>query len=133
MAQRKSNIGLYLGVAAVGGVGYYLYNAGGSPKVAEKQFEADVSKASANVQEHLPGRGTQAQKEGEKWASIAGAKVDSAVEKGRAELAKAEGKLDQYRKDAGTEAVKKIDQADKKIEEGAAKAKSGFSSWFGGK
>ena len=39
MAQRKSNIGLYLGVAAAGGVGYYLYTAGGSPKVAEKQFE----------------------------------------------------------------------------------------------
>jgi hypothetical protein len=39
MAQRKSNVGLYLGVAAAGGVGYYLYTAGGSPKVAEKQFE----------------------------------------------------------------------------------------------
>ncbi|CZR59737.1 uncharacterized protein PAC_09631 [Phialocephala subalpina] len=133
MAQRKSNVGLYLGVAAAGGVGYYLYNAGGSPKVAEKQFEADASKASAKVQEHLPGRGTQVQKEGEKWASQAGAKVDAAVEKSRAELAKAEGKFDAYRKDASAEAIKKIDEADKKIEEGAAKAKSGISSWFGGK
>ncbi|KUJ11988.1 uncharacterized protein LY89DRAFT_673783 [Mollisia scopiformis] len=133
MAQRKSNTALYLGVAAAGGVGYYLYTAGGSPKVAEKQFEADVSKASAKVQEQIPGRTNQAQKEGEKWASVAGAKVDSAVEKGRAELAKAEGKLDQYRKEASADTMKKIDQADKKIEEKAAQAKSGISSWFGGK
>lgn len=28
-----------LGLAAIGGVGYYLYSAGGNPKVAEKQFE----------------------------------------------------------------------------------------------
>ncbi len=55
------------------------------------------------------------------------------VEKSKAELAKAEGKFEQYRKDAGAEAMKKIDAADKKIEDGAAKAKSGISSWFGGK
>ncbi|KAG0652141.1 hypothetical protein D0Z07_1039 [Hyphodiscus hymeniophilus] len=134
MAQKKgSNIGLYLGVAAAGGVGYYLYTAGGKPKVAEKQFEADLSKASAKVQEQLPGRGTQAKKEGEKWASEAGAKIDSAVEKSRAELAKAEGKFDQYRKDAASTTMKKIDEADRKVEDSAAKAKSGISSWFGGK
>lgn len=28
-----------LGLAAAGGIGYYLYNAGGDPKVAQKQFE----------------------------------------------------------------------------------------------
>lgn len=33
---------LYLGVAAAGGVGYYLYTAGGNPKVAEKQFEGTL-------------------------------------------------------------------------------------------
>jgi hypothetical protein len=44
-------------------------------------------------------------------------------------VANAESKLEQYRKDAG----KKIDAADRKVEEGAAKAKSGVSSWFGGK
>ena len=27
------------GVAAVGGIGYYLYSAGGNPKVAEKKME----------------------------------------------------------------------------------------------
>ena len=39
MAQPKSRAPLYLGLAAAGGVGYYLYNAGGNPKVAEKQVE----------------------------------------------------------------------------------------------
>jgi len=40
MAQPKSRLPLYLGVTVAGGVGYYLYNAGGNPKVAEKQFES---------------------------------------------------------------------------------------------
>lgn len=40
MAAPKSKIPLFLGLTAAGGVGYYLYNAGGSPKVAEKQFES---------------------------------------------------------------------------------------------
>jgi hypothetical protein len=40
---------------------------------------ADLSKASAKIQEQIPGRGKEAKKEGEKWASEAGAKLDSAV------------------------------------------------------
>ncbi|KAH7356614.1 hypothetical protein BKA65DRAFT_495077 [Rhexocercosporidium sp. MPI-PUGE-AT-0058] len=133
MAQPKSRVPLFLGLAAAGGVGYYLYTAGGSPKVAEKQVEADLSRASAKIKSEIPGRAKEAQKEGEKWASEAGSKLDSAVEKSKAELAKAEGKFDQYRKDAGAETMKKIDAADRKIENEAAKAKSGVSSWFGGK
>jgi hypothetical protein len=38
--QKKSNTLLYVGLAAAGGVGYYLYSAGGNPKVAEKKFES---------------------------------------------------------------------------------------------
>jgi len=129
MAQRKSNAAVYVGLAAAGGVGYYLYTAGGNPKVAEKQFESDLSKASAKVKSEVPGRTKEAQKDAEKWASEAGAKVDSTVDKARAEAVKVE----QYGKDTKSEALKKIDQADRKIEEGAAKAKSGISSWFGGK
>jgi len=30
-----------LGLAAAGGAGYYLYSAGGDPKVAEKQFQRE--------------------------------------------------------------------------------------------
>ena len=55
------------------------------------------------------------------------------AETAKQEVANAENKLEQYRKDASREAMKKIDAADRKVEEGAAKAKSGISSWFGGK
>ena len=60
------------------------------------------------------------------WASLT---PPLQVEKSKAELAKAEGKFDQYRKETGA----KIDAADRKIENKAAEAKSGISSWFGGK
>ncbi|PQE03697.1 calcofluor white hypersensitive protein [Rutstroemia sp. NJR-2017a BBW] len=129
MAQPKSRLPLYATLFAAGGVGYYLYSAGGSPKVAEKQFEADLTRASANIKSEIPGRGKQAQKEAEKWGSEAGAKLDATTERARAELAKAEGKLDQY----GKQTMKKIDEVDRKVEVEAAKAKSGISSWFGGK
>lgn len=36
----RSRTPLILGIAAAGGVGYYLYSAGGNPKVAEKKFES---------------------------------------------------------------------------------------------
>ncbi|KAF5869683.1 putative calcofluor white hypersensitive protein [Botrytis fragariae] len=133
MAQRSSRAPLYIGLAAAGGVGYYLYSAGGSPKVAEKQFESDLSRASAKVKSEIPGRTTQAQKEAEKWGSEAGAKLDSATNQARAELAKAEGKFEQYKNDAAQTTMKKIDEVDRKVEAEAAKAKSGISSWFGGK
>jgi hypothetical protein len=35
----KSKTPMYLGLAALTGAGYYLYSAGGNPKVAEKKFE----------------------------------------------------------------------------------------------
>lgn len=38
----KSRVPMMLGVAGVSGVGYYLYQAGGSPKVAEKEFESTL-------------------------------------------------------------------------------------------
>jgi hypothetical protein len=37
------------------------------------------------------------------------------------------------RKEASKEAMKSVDAFDRKVEEGAAKAKSGVSSWFSGK
>lgn len=55
------------------------------------------------------------------------------ADKAKQEVANAESKLEQYRKDASREAMKKIDAADRKVEESASKAKSGISSWFGGK
>lgn len=37
MAGRQ--VGTLAAVAGLGGVGYYLYSAGGDPKLAEKKFE----------------------------------------------------------------------------------------------
>ncbi|KAI9746549.1 MAG: hypothetical protein M1818_000262 [Claussenomyces sp. TS43310] len=152
----QPRVGVIAGLAVAGGVGYYLYGAGGSAKAAEKQFEgsqtphsskpkgtmladlstlttADVSKASAKLKSEMPGKGKQTEKQTEAWASEAGAKLDSAADKAREELARAEGKFDQYRKDASKETLKSIDKFDAKVEEKAAQAKSGLSSWFGGK
>lgn len=36
----KSRMPLVLGLGAAGGVGYYLYNAGGNAKAAENKFES---------------------------------------------------------------------------------------------
>ena len=129
MAQPRSRAPLFIGLAAAGGVGYYLYSAGGSPKVAEKKFEADIAAASAKVKSEIPGRSKEAQKDAEKWASEAGAKLDGAADKARAELAKAENQFDHLRKDTN----QKINEFDRKVEAKAAEAKSGLSSWFGGK
>lgn len=51
------------------------------------------------------------------------------VAKSQAELDRAEA----YAKDAKAAALKKVDEFDKKVEEGASKAKNGVSGWFGGK
>ena len=40
-ARGGSRLGLYGGLAAAGGIGYYMYQAGGSPKLAEKEFERE--------------------------------------------------------------------------------------------
>ena len=39
MAQPKSRLPLMLGLTVAGAGGYYLYSAGGDPKVAEKKIE----------------------------------------------------------------------------------------------
>lgn len=57
----------------------------------------------------------------------------SQADKARAELTKVESKLEQVRKEVGAEAVKGVEAFDRKVEEGAAKAKNGIWGWFGGK
>jgi len=126
MSNRGVQVG---GVMLLTGVGYYLYSAGGNPKVAEKQFEADVSKASAKVKSEIPGRAKEAEKQTDKWTAEAKAKADSMTDKARAELQKAEA----YGIDAKDSAMKKINEIDRSVEKEAAKAKSGISGWFGGK
>ncbi|KAI2627404.1 hypothetical protein GGS26DRAFT_139711 [Hypomontagnella submonticulosa] len=129
----KSRLPLFLGVAGVSGVGYYLYSAGGDTKVAQKKAEADAHRVSAQFKSELPGRGEQAKKDAEKYGAEAGAKVDSALGKSESELKKAAAEAEAYAKDAKAAALKKVDEFDKKVETEASKAKTGISSWFGGK
>ncbi|KAI1806773.1 hypothetical protein F4811DRAFT_101271 [Daldinia bambusicola] len=129
----KSRLPLALGLTAAGGIGYYLYSAGGNTKVAKKQAEADAHKVSAQFKSELPGRGEQARKDAEKYGAEAGAKVDKTINKTEAELKKAANEAEAYAKEAKAAALKKVNEFDKKVETEASKAKSGVSSWFGGK
>ncbi|EMR65282.1 putative calcofluor white hypersensitive protein [Eutypa lata UCREL1] len=125
----RSRLPLLVGVTAVGGVGYYLYQAGGEPKVAQRQAEADAHSVSSRLRSELPGRGKEAEKEAEKYGAQAGAKFDNAT---RAELSRSAAEGEAYAKNAKDAALKKVDEFDKKVEAEASKAKSGVSSWFGG-
>ncbi|KAI2624999.1 hypothetical protein GGR54DRAFT_545723 [Hypoxylon sp. NC1633] len=128
----RSRVPLALGLTAAGGVGYYLYSAGGDPKVAQKKAEADAHRASAQFKSELPGRGEETKKDIEKYGAQAGAKADNALNKTQAELQKAAAEAEAYARDAKNATLKKVDEFDKKVEAEASKAKSGISSWFGG-
>jgi len=136
---------LLLGAAAIaGGAGYYLYRAGGDPKVAEKTFEKDAASASSSIKSRLPGTGKEVEKQaqltGEKIGSAfdnamastkdATHKVDAKLESYRTDTSK---KLDEYRKETGDKLNKAVDKFDHSVEKGAAQSKSWISGWFGGK
>jgi vacuolar-type H+-ATPase subunit H len=55
------------------------------------------------------------------------------VTEGKAKLADAQNKAEQFRKDAAKELNKEVDKFDKTVEKKTSEAKSGISSWFGGK
>ncbi|KAI1865872.1 uncharacterized protein JN550_008130 [Neoarthrinium moseri] len=105
----KSKAPLLIGLTAAGGIGYYLYGAGGNATVAQKNAEADAHKLSAKVKSEIPGRANEAEKRAESYGAQAGAKFDSAAS-----------------------TLKKVDEFDRKVEQKTAEAKSGISSWFGG-
>ncbi|KAJ5235257.1 uncharacterized protein N7469_004425 [Penicillium citrinum] len=130
----KNRTGVYLGLAAFGAGGYYLYRAGGDVKGAKQEMKIDADKA----REKLP-HGDDAQQKGAELGKEAGYQVDEAINNARSkfklderipEMAQdGKDKLDGFRKDARD----KIDQVDRTVEEKAAEAKGNVSSWFGGK
>jgi len=134
----KSRVPLYLGLAAAGAGGYYLYMAGGDPKQAKDQAKVDVEKAKGR----LPS-GEQAEQAGEKVGEQASADFEEVVQVAREktkidddnikQYAK-EGieKIDQIRHDTAQSMGTTIDKLDRKVEEKASEAKKGISSWFGG-
>ncbi|KAK4249301.1 hypothetical protein C7999DRAFT_39557 [Corynascus novoguineensis] len=129
----RSKTPLAIGLAAAGGVGYYLYSAGGSPRAAEKQFESDAHHVAAKIKGEVPHRSTDAEEQGRKVGQDIGAKVDSAVETVDKDISKAKSETESYAKGAKADALKKIDEFDRKVEDSAAKSKSYLSSWFGSK
>ncbi|KAL7939857.1 hypothetical protein V8C35DRAFT_17435 [Trichoderma chlorosporum] len=128
----KSRMPLYLGVAAAGGVGYYLYGAGGNAKAAEKKFESDVDKASAKIKGKLPGDHPDAERNLKGYGQEAGAKIDKAIADADREASRLKKDAEAYAKDAKSEALKAVDKFDQTVEDKAAKAKGGISGWFGG-
>ncbi|KAL2204201.1 hypothetical protein CC79DRAFT_1324974 [Sarocladium strictum] len=120
----KSRVPLAIGLAGAGGIGYYLFSAGGNPKAAEKKFEADAHRAAATAKAHLPGNSPDAKNYGKE----AGAKIDNAIAEADRQAGRAKSNVEALAKDARAEGLKAVDKFDAKVEEGAAKAKG----WFGG-
>ncbi|KAF2175697.1 hypothetical protein K469DRAFT_723890 [Zopfia rhizophila CBS 207.26] len=143
MAARK--VLTYGGLGAFGVGAYYLYNAGGSPKVAEKQFEHDAARASAKLKGELPGREKEAKTQGKVYgeqkyqltkkrqledAKAATSKADARIQDFSRDASK---KLEEYKKETGKELNNAVDKFDKTMSEGTSKSKSWIGSWFGGK
>ncbi|KAJ5551171.1 hypothetical protein N7535_000886 [Penicillium sp. DV-2018c] len=134
----KSRMPMYLGLAAAGAGGYYLYNAGGDPSTAKHQMRIDAEKA----RQKIPGTDNA-----ETHGMQAGATVDDAIARARAEgkripeLAqegkdKFEGLRDDAARklEASREKVNaRVDQVDRDVENKAAEAKGTLSGWFSGK
>ncbi|KAG8625408.1 hypothetical protein KVT40_007159 [Elsinoe batatas] len=140
-----------IGLTAVGGVGYYLFKAGGDPKLAERQAEHDAARLSSSARDELPGKGKEVKTEAKVIGQKVGSQIDSTINEARSKSAELEKNLNSYasdaekrfeaaRKEAGKELNQAVDKFDKtvgdaasKIQQEGSKAKSGLSSWFGGK
>ncbi|KAJ5163748.1 uncharacterized protein N7500_005578 [Penicillium coprophilum] len=131
----KSRVPMMLGLAAAGAGGYYLYSAGGSPSAAKHQMKIDAEKA----REKIPGT-DNAEKYGKDVGKEAGANIDDAIAKTRAEVQEGKNKLEELRNEAknkfnaSREKVNhSVDQIDRDVEQKAAEAKGAVSGWLGGK
>ncbi|KAH6631194.1 hypothetical protein B0J18DRAFT_423466 [Chaetomium sp. MPI-SDFR-AT-0129] len=129
----RSKAPLAIGLAAAGGIGYYLYSAGGSPRAAEKQFESDAHHVAAKIKGELPQHRTESEYTGRKVGQEIGSKIDGAVNSINRDISKSKSEAESYAKAAKADTLKKIDEFDRKVEDGAAKSKSYLSSWFGSK
>ncbi|KAF2125932.1 hypothetical protein P153DRAFT_425690 [Dothidotthia symphoricarpi CBS 119687] len=139
------------GIAAVGAGAYYLYSAGGDPKLAEKKMEHDAATAARKARGQMPGAQHEAKKAGEEGYETVRATAQQYAEKAKSQAKDAEVKLDAYSadarkkyEDAKVEAARDfqqgkhefnaaVDKFDQKVLQDAAKTKSWFGSWFGGK
>ncbi|KAF1918954.1 hypothetical protein BDU57DRAFT_490777 [Ampelomyces quisqualis] len=137
-----------VGLAAAGGVGYYLYSAGGDPKLAEKKAEHDAANAVRRVKGDFPGQDKEAKKAGEEGYEAVRSTAQQYANQARTEAQKAEQKLDQYSVEARKkyeeakvqaerelnstrrEVNSAVDKFDKQAIEATRETKSWFGSWF---
>ncbi|KAK4190728.1 hypothetical protein QBC35DRAFT_403415 [Podospora australis] len=136
----RSRAPLALGLAAASGIGYYLYSAGGNPRIAERQAEADAHRAASkirgeahDIKRDIRGDTTSAERGGVRLGKEAGSKIDSAVNTIHDEASRAKHEAEVRARQAKVDTLKKIDEFDRTVEEKAAKSKSYLSSWFGSK
>lgn len=140
-----------LGFATVVAGGYYLYQASGQPKQAVKIAEHDAEVGIAKVKGEFKSDSAAAKEKGREYGEKAGAQYEKAIadaktrfeetrksanetyDQGKAKAEEARRTLEEKRREAGKEINATINQADRKVEDAAGKAKSSISSWFGGK
>lgn len=114
---------LWSSAALSGGVGWYLYQAGGSKKSAEQEAQQNSMTSATSI------------------GAEAGQKIDSAINEARTTANRVDQKLEAYRAQADkkvgdyTTQVKKdahnaVEQFDKTVEDQAAKSKGWLSGWF---
>ncbi|KAI9779908.1 MAG: hypothetical protein M1835_004612 [Candelina submexicana] len=143
MANPRYRVPLAIGVVVASAGGYYLYAAGGEPKVAQKKAEADAARFGGSNQK-------SAQKQGEELAQELGSKIDHTIDDARAKLHETDQKVGKYTKDLSKQVSSEVSRVeaetakelkdtvntfDKTVERKTVEAKKGISSWlgFGGK
>ncbi|RMZ86372.1 hypothetical protein DV736_g6400, partial [Chaetothyriales sp. CBS 134916] len=129
MSGRALRIG---GVVAAAAAGYYLYTAGGDPKVAQKKAEADASQLSSKLKSGISGKEKELETKEQELKQSASGSLDKAVTDAKTIIAHGEKKASEYQLKASKELNKAVDKFDKEVTEKAVQAKSGISSWFGG-
>ncbi|OGM43712.1 hypothetical protein ABOM_008830 [Aspergillus bombycis] len=133
----SNRTGLYAALAAAGVGGYYLYRAGGDPKVAKQEIKHDADVARNKVPTD------KAERAGQKVGSEAGAHIDEAVSDVRTQAQDASNrasglahesldKLNDVRQDAAATIKANVDKFDKTVEQKTSEAKGSLSSWWSG-
>ncbi|KAB2572197.1 hypothetical protein BFW01_g3187 [Lasiodiplodia theobromae] len=136
-----SRIGLSVGLGVAGGIGYYLYQAGGDPKLAEREFEHDASRLSSKIKGDLPGKEKEAKTSAKVLGEEAGEAIDKTIAEAKATTSKIDEKLEAYRAQAdkkigevssqtAKELHSAVDKFDKTVEDKTAQSKSWLSGWF---
>ncbi|KAL2890173.1 calcofluor white hypersensitive protein [Ceratocystis lukuohia] len=131
MANRMPMI---LGATAIGGIGFYMYRSGGDSAAAKRAARpSNLSLSPALGDFNIPSSAEKDLKNigAQAGASLdaAGAKIDTAVAQAQTQLTNTKSTAQNHMADVKHEALKKIDEFDRKVDEHATKAKS----WLGGK